>query len=158
MKRKIFVALWLIGVATGQEVPEAPLSMQASISRAAISRQSWAMFAGLGGEIVADGVTTRVLYQRHYDETDPVARPFVHAGVPGQIAVSLLGAGALAGTWWMLRRSHREGMARNFLRSVAAVEGGNDVREFAILRTSRRATAPSQENSQFAEPKVKILK
>jgi hypothetical protein len=133
MKRRTLVALWLIGAATGQELPEARLSQQASISR-----QSWAMFAGLGGEIVADGVTTRVLYQRHHDETDPVARPFVHAGVPGQVAVSLLGAGALAGTWWLLRRSHRERMARNLLWSVAAVEGGNDAREFAILRTSRR--------------------
>jgi hypothetical protein len=87
---------------------------------------------------VADGVTTRVLYQRSYDETDPLAKPFVHAGVAGQVGAILLGAGMIGGVWFVLHGAHREGMDRWFLRSVTATEGCNVGRQFLILRTSRK--------------------
>jgi hypothetical protein len=127
MNRRIFAVLLLSGAAAAQKLPPAP-----------VSKQTWAAFAALGTEIVADGVTTRVLYQRHHDETDPLAKPFVHAGVPGQAAASLLGMGAAVGAWWLLRRSHGERMAHFFLWSATAVEGANDVREFALVRSSSR--------------------
>lgn len=158
MYRQILVVLLLIGAAAGQDLPETPMFRQAAFSqrapvstrdskqavisqRASISRRDWVMFAGLGAEIVADGVTTRVLYQRRYYEDDPLARPFVQAGVPGQVAASLMAAGGLAGAWWALHRSHRDRMARGLLWSAAAVEGANDARQFAILRGSRRLRA-----------------
>ena len=100
------------GAACGQELPGAP-----------VSKTTWTTFVGLGAEILADGVTTRILYQRHHDEIDPVAKPFVHAGVPGQIGASLMGAGALSGVWFMLRRTHHDRAAEWFLRSVTAGEG-----------------------------------
>jgi hypothetical protein len=115
-----------------QELPEAP------VSKAMVSKQTYTAFAVIGAEVVADGITTRVLYQRHYDETDPLARPFVHASVPGQIGGSLLGLGATGGMWLALHRWHHDRAARWFLRSVAIGEGYNDARQFAILRTSRK--------------------
>jgi hypothetical protein len=128
MGRAVLVMLFVwTGVVHGQELPDAP-----------VSKQTWGTFAVVGTEILADGVTTRVLYQRHYNEMNPLARPFVRAGVPGQIAASLLGAGAVSGVWFVLRRTHHDRAANWFLRSVAAGEGSNVSRQLAILRTSRR--------------------
>jgi hypothetical protein len=128
MGRAVLVMLFVwTGVVHGQELPDAP-----------VSKQTWGTFAVVGTEILADGVTTRVLYQRHYNEMNPLARPFVRAGVPGQIAASLLGAGAVSGVWFVLRRTHHDRAASWFLRSVAAGEGSNVSRQLAILRTSRR--------------------
>jgi hypothetical protein len=126
MGRRVLVMLLLgAGIAGGQELPDAP-----------ISKATWATFAGLGAEILADGVTTRVLYQRQYDEINPLAKPFVHAGVPGQAGASLLGAAAIGGVWFVLRRTHHDRAAGWFLRSVTAGEGCNVARQFMLLRTS----------------------
>jgi hypothetical protein len=130
----IMLFVWT-GAARGQELPDAP-----------VSKAEWTTFAGLGAEIVADGVTTRALYQRHYDELDPVAKPFVHAGVPGQIGVSLLGAGAMGGAWFLLHRTHHERAGEWFLRSVMAAEGYNVGRQVALLRVSHAGQAAFRAN------------
>jgi hypothetical protein len=136
--RKAFVLLLLLaGAARGQDLPGGNLLDKGSIPDAPISAETKVAFAVFGGEVLADGVATRILYQRHYDEIDPLAKPFTHAGVPGQIGASLLGAGAIGGAWWMLHRTHHERIARNFLRSVTALEGANVGRQFSILRTSK---------------------
>jgi hypothetical protein len=128
MGRQILVAiLVLTGAARAQELPSAPMS-----------KETWGTIAVIGAEILADGVTTRVLYQRHYAETDPIAQPFVREGVAGQIGGSLLAAGAMGGAWLMLRRMHHDRAANWFLRSVAIGEGGNVGRQFSILRTSKK--------------------
>jgi hypothetical protein len=115
------------GVARAQELPDAPLS-----------KTTWTTLAVFGAEILADGVTTRVLYQRHYEETNPLARPLVHAGVPGQVGASLLGAGAVGSVWFILRRTHHAHAASWFLRTMTAGEGCNVARQFAILRRSKK--------------------
>ena len=145
MGRCVLVVLLVwTGSAHGQELPDAQ-----------VSKTTWTTFAGLGTEILADGVTTRVLYQRHHDEIDPLAKPFVDAGVPGQIAASLLGAGAMSGAWFLLRRTHHDHAARWFLRSVTAGEGYNVARQVALLRTSQtnqdadRADLTTQNSSRF---------
>lgn len=128
MGRLVFIMLMaLTGAAHTQELPSAQ-----------VLKKEWATFAVVGAEILADSVTTRVLYQRHYRENDPIAQPFVRAGVPGQIGASLLGAGAVGGTWLVLRRAHHDRAAAWFLRSVIVGEGCNVVRQFAILRTSKK--------------------
>ena len=128
MGRWVLVMLFVwAGAVRGQELPDAP-----------VSKETWGRFAVIGAEILTDGVTTRVLYQRHYNEINPLARPFVCAGVPGQIGGSLLGAGAVSGVWFVLRRTRHDRAASWFLRSVAAGEGSNVSRQLAILRTSRR--------------------
>jgi hypothetical protein len=123
--RVLVMLLLCAGVARGQDLPDEP-----------ISKATWTTFAGLGAEILADGVTTRVLYQRHYDEINPLARPFVHAGVAGQAGASLLGVAAVGGVWLVLRRTHHDRAAGWFLRSVTASEGCNVARQFMLLRTS----------------------
>jgi len=112
-------------------------------SDAAVSKTTWTTFGGLGGEIVADSVMTRVLYQRGHKEIDPLAKPFVEAGVPGQVGASLLGAGAMGGMWFVLHRLHHDRAAGWFLRTATAGEGLNVARQAAILRTSQadQATA-----------------
>ncbi len=133
------VFLLVIGGARGQELPDAP-----------ISKATWATFAGLGAEILADGVTTRILYQRGYDEIDPLAKPFVHAGVPGQVGASLLAVGAMSGAWFVLRRTHHPRVANWLLRSVTAGEGFNVARQASILRPSQseQATASADLKSK----------
>jgi hypothetical protein len=133
MGRWILVLLMASAAAAhGQELPDTP-----------VSKATWTTFVGLGTEILADGVTTRVLYQRHHKEIDPLARPFVDAGVPGQIGASLLGAGAMSGAWFLLRRMHHERAAAWFLRSVTAGEGLNVARQFTLVRTSQAEQAAS---------------
>jgi hypothetical protein len=143
----VILLLWT-GAARGQslDVPDAPLT-----------KTTWTTFVGLGAEILADGVTTRILYQRHHDELDPLAKPFVHAGVPGQIGASLLGAGAMGGAWFLLHRTHHDRAAGWFLRSMTGSEGYNVARQFDLLRKSQanqdqaadRAYLKSQRTSRF---------
>jgi hypothetical protein len=128
MGRWVLVMLLVLAeTARAQELPNVP-----------VSKKEWGTFAVVGAEILADSVTTRVLYQRHYRENDPIAQPFVRAGVLGQIGASLLGAGAVGGAWLVLRRSHHDRAAAWFLRSVAVGEGCNVSRQFALLRTSKK--------------------
>lgn len=137
MRRILVVLLLLAGTASGQDLPEKNL-LDKGITDAPMSGETKVAFAVFGGELLADGVATRILYQRHYDEIDPLAKPFTHAGVPGQVGASLLGAGAVGGAWWVLHRTHHERIARNLLRSVTAAEGSNVGRQFSILRTSKK--------------------
>ncbi len=135
--RILVVLLLCAGAASGQDLPGRSLLDTGTLG-VPMSRETKMAFAVFGGELLADGVATRILYQRHYDEIDPLAKPFTHAGVPGQIGASLLGAGAIGGAWWVLHRTHHDRIARNFLRSVTAVEGSNVGRQFSILRTSKK--------------------
>jgi len=135
---RILVLLLLCArAASGQDLPGRNF-LDKGIPDVPVSREIKVAFAVFGGELLADGVVTRILYQRHYDEIDPLAKPFTHAGVPGQVGASLLGAGAIGGAWWVLHRTHHDRIARNFLRSVTAAEGSNVGRQFSILRTSKK--------------------
>jgi hypothetical protein len=147
MGRIAAVLLLLSCAASGQDLPSDSLLNNSSFDKGTsekgireepMSRETKMTFAIFGSELLADGVATRILYQRHYDEIDPLAKPFTHAGVPGQVGASLLGAGVVGGAWWVLHRTHHERIARNFLRSVTAAEGSNVGRQFSILRTSKQ--------------------
>jgi hypothetical protein len=122
----IVMLLAWTSLAPGQESPTAPMS-----------KVRLATFAVFGAEALADGITTRVLYQRNHSELDPIAKPFVQAGVSGQISAGLLGVAAISGAWFVLHRSHHENTAKWFLLTVTAGEGCNVARQFAVLRKSR---------------------
>jgi hypothetical protein len=62
-RRVLVMLLVLTGAARAQELPNVP-----------VSKEIWGTFAVVGAEILADSVTTRVLYQRHYRENDPIAQ------------------------------------------------------------------------------------
>ena len=96
-----------------------------------------AEFAVLTAEIIADGVSTRILYQRGCGENDPLARPFVRAGVGGQVAGSFLGLAAAGGAWVILHRTHHDRVAKWMLRSAVAAEGVNDIRQFKVMTECR---------------------
>lgn len=135
--RILMVLLLLAGAASGQDLPDKTL-LDKGTPEMPVSRETKVSFAVFGSELLADGIATRILYQRHYDEIDPLAKPFTNAGVPGQVGASLLGAGAIGGAWWVLHRTHHDRIARNLLRSVTAAEGSNVGRQFSILRTSKK--------------------
>src|SRR5579863_7315478 len=105
--RILVVLLLCAGAASGQDLPGRSLLDTGTLG-VPMSRETKMAFAVFGSELLADGVATRILYQRHYDEIDPLAKPFTRAGVPGQIGASLLGAGAIGGAWWVLHRTHHE--------------------------------------------------
>jgi hypothetical protein len=92
-------------------------------------------FAAFTAEIAADGISTRLLYQRGCSENDPIARPFVRAGIGGQVAASLLGLAAVGGGWFILRRTHHDRLAQWMLRAAVAGEGVNDIRQFRVMAT-----------------------
>lgn len=92
-------------------------------------------FVAFAAEVAADGVSTRLLYTRGCGENDPIARPFVRAGVGGQVAASFLGFAAIGRAWAILCHTHHERMAQWMLRTALAGEGINDARQFNVMMT-----------------------
>jgi hypothetical protein len=79
------------------------------------------------GALVADGITTQHLRQadpshRFSREADPIARPFVEAGWPGQIAGGALFVTAEVGQRYLLHRKHHHRWER-WLPMVLTVYG-----------------------------------
>ena len=103
-------------------LPEAPMPREAKIE-----------FAVFAAEVAADGITTRMLYQRGCGENNPIAKPFVRAGVGGQVAASLLSVAAVGGAWAIFHRTHHDRMAKWMLRTLVAGEGINDIRQFRVM-------------------------
>jgi hypothetical protein len=62
------------------------------------------------GALLADGITTqqaRTKYPEFFREIDPIARPFVNRGWPGQIVGGALFIGADVGLrYWLHRNNH----------------------------------------------------
>jgi len=94
-------------------------------------------FAAFAAEVAADSVTTRILSQRGLIELDPVARPFVRAGVGGQVGAGLLSVAAAGGVWAILHRTHHDRIAKWMLRTLVAGEGANVGRQFNLVAGSR---------------------
>ncbi|MGO8984212.1 MAG: DUF5658 family protein [Terriglobales bacterium] len=63
-------------------------------------------FGILAGLIAADGVTTQRGLSEGYREVNPVMRPFVTRGAPGEAAGSALGFGAAIGVAYVLHHTH----------------------------------------------------
>jgi hypothetical protein len=96
-------------------------------------REAKIEFAVFAAEVAADGVSTRILYQRGCGENNPIAKPFVRAGVGGQVAASLLSVAAVGGAWAFFHRTHHDRMAKWMLRTLVAGEGINDIRQFRVM-------------------------
>mgnify|MGYP001186451717 CR=1 FL=1 len=114
----------LLGTSFAQEInlPEAPMPREAKVE-----------FAVFAAEVVADGVSTRILYQRGCGENNPIAKPFVRTGVGGQVAASLLSVAAVGGAWAIFHRTRHDRMAKWMLRTLVAGEGINDIRQFRVM-------------------------
>jgi hypothetical protein len=93
------------------------------------------MFSALGGLIVADGVETQLMLQTHqFGEGDPLARPFVNQGWPGQVAASALGYGAALGVAYILHRTNHHKIERYTTWLVTSAEAANDTRNLILQR------------------------
>jgi hypothetical protein len=114
----------LLGTSLTQEInlPDAPMPREAKVE-----------FAVFAAEVVADGVSTRILYQRGFGENNPIAKPFVRAGIGGQVAASLLSVAAVGGAWAIFHRTHHDRMAKWMLRTLVIGEGINDIRQFRVM-------------------------
>jgi len=78
----------------------------------------------LAGLIAADGITTQRGLNQGLREVNPVMRPFVTRGAPGEAAGSALGFGAGVGVVYLLHRSHHYKAERITMRLMVAGEGG----------------------------------
>jgi hypothetical protein len=78
----------------------------------------------LAGLIAADGVSTQEILNSsgHWREMNPLARPFVSHGAPGQLAASVLGYGFSLGTSYLLHRTGHHKLEKLMLDASIGVE------------------------------------
>src|SRR5258708_25617592 len=78
----------------------------------------------LAGVVAADAFTTQRGLNQGLREVNPVMRPFVTRGAPGEAAGSALGFGAGVGIVYLLHRSHHYKAERITMRLIVAGEAG----------------------------------
>ena len=107
-------------------LPEAP-------SHPFFDRQNVVTFAALGGLIALDSVQTQLMLQTHqFGEADPLARPFVNRGWPGQLAASTLGYGTVLSLAYILHRTNHRKMERCVTWFITSAEAANDTRNLLL--------------------------
>src|SRR6202167_4302421 len=78
----------------------------------------------LAGLIAADAITTQRGLNEGLREANPVMRPFVTRGAPGEAVGSALGFGAAMGVAYLMHRSHHYKAERITMRLFDAGEAG----------------------------------
>jgi hypothetical protein len=78
----------------------------------------------LAGLVAADGISTQEILNSggHWREMNPLARPFVNKGAPGQAAASVLGLGFSVGTAYLLHKTGHHKLETMMLNVSIAVE------------------------------------
>jgi hypothetical protein len=100
----------------GQEVPEAP-------SHSFFNRSSEIRMGVIAGLIAADGITTQhILGADHGSELNPLVRPLVTKGAPGQAGASVLGYAFSLGSSYLLHRTGHHKLERLMLNTTIAIE------------------------------------
>jgi hypothetical protein len=89
------------------------------------------IFAGL---IAADAITTQKGLSQGFRETNPIARPFVKMGAPGQAAGAALGFGSGMGVVYILHRTRHYKAERIVMRLMVAGEGAVVANNIARIR------------------------
>ena len=79
-------------------------------------------FSILTGLIAADGITTQRGLNEGLREVNPVIRPLVTRGAPGEAAASALGLGLAVGAVYWLHRSHHYKAEHLAMRLIVAGE------------------------------------
>jgi hypothetical protein len=89
----------------------------------------------LAGLVAADGVTTQQNLANHAQELNPIARPLVEHGWPGQLGASALGFSSSVGLAYMFHRTGHHKLERLVLHAAMVGEAGmvtnNVVRAYA---------------------------
>jgi hypothetical protein len=88
----------------------------------------------LAGLVAADGITTQRGLNQGLREVNPVMRPFVTRGAPGQAVGSSLGFGAAIGVVYLLHRSHHYKVERITMRLIVAGEAGTVANNIVAIR------------------------
>ena len=125
MKSTVVFILLLIGAAQAQQnfvaanpVPDAPNPQKFW------SRENKIDFSIFAGQLAADAITTQQGLDKGFREANPVMRPLVTRGAPGEAAASVLGLGFGVGTAYVLHKTHHYKAERIAVRTMLAVEGG----------------------------------
>ena len=125
MKSIVFTVLLFLGAAQAQQnfvatnaVPNAPTPQKFW------SRENKIDFSIFAGQLAADAITTQQGLDKGFREANPVMRPLVTRGAPGEAAASVLGLGFGVGTAYVLHKTHHYKAERIAVRTMLAVEGG----------------------------------
>ena len=114
--RYLLLLLMLSVLTFGQDVPEAP-------SHSFFERGSEIRMGLIAGLIAADGITTQhILGVDHGSEMNPLVRPLVTKGAPGQAGASVLGYAFSIGSAYLLHRSGHHKLERLMLNTTIAIE------------------------------------
>lgn len=114
--RYLLLLLILSLPAFGQDVPEAP-------SHSFFNRGNEIRMGVIAGLVAADGITTQhILNVDHGSEMNPLVRPLVTKGAPGQAGASLLGYAFSLGSSYLLHRTGHHRLERLMLNTTIAVE------------------------------------
>lgn len=84
--------------------------------------------------VAADAVTTQRGLNEGLREVNPIMRPFVTRGAPGEALGSALGFGAGIGAVYLLHRSHHYKLEHTAMRMMVGVEGGFVVNNIIAIR------------------------
>jgi hypothetical protein len=100
----------------GEDIPEAP-------SHSFFERGSEIRMGVIAGLIAADGVTTQhILGVDHGSEMNPLVRPLVTKGTPGQVGASVLGYAFSIGSSYLFHRTGHHRLERLMLNTTIAIE------------------------------------
>jgi hypothetical protein len=96
-------------------------------------RQNSTAFTLLGGLVAADAARTQSMLQtRRYVEGNPIARPLVSQGWPGQLAASTIGYASALGVSYVFHRTGHHKMERCATWFMVAAESANDTRNLLL--------------------------
>ena len=82
------------------------------------------------GALLADGITTQRALHKYPDlayEGDPLARPFVAHGWPGQVALGAMAISADLGLRYLLHRTNHHRVERWLPAILTALSGGSAI-------------------------------
>ena len=100
----------------GQGIPEAP-------THPFFEAGNEIRMGVIAGLIAADGITTQhILGVDHGSELNPLVRPLVTKGAPGQAGASVLGYAFSVGSSYLLHRTGHHKLERLMLNTTIAIE------------------------------------
>jgi hypothetical protein len=112
----LLLSLPLLAQEASEVFPEAP-------SHPFLQRANEIRLGILAGLIAADGITTQhILNVDHGSELNPIVRPLVTKGAPGQAAASALGYAFSVGSSYMFHRTGHHRLERLMLHTSIAIE------------------------------------
>jgi hypothetical protein len=124
---KLFLSIFVLSTAVAAQSFTAPSS--SALRDAPSQHPFWTVenrvnVSILAGLVAADAFTTQRGLNQGLREVNPVMRPFVTRGAPGEAAGSVLGFGAGVGIVYLLHRSHHYKVERITMRLMVAGEAG----------------------------------